>query len=171
MFSHRTPLRVIDSPELRKLFMRIFKNLHSNQSDYTYRILSDLYGIFACAAESSDMPLAENYSAFVQSAIAYMNANYENGINVRDVSSHMYMNFTYFSEQFTRGTGINPSKYLMGIRMTNGALLLKTTDLKVSEIALRVGMTPLAFTNAFKKHYRYTPKEYRGRSEKTVDNN
>ena len=50
--SHRTPLRVIDSPELRKLFMRIFKNLHSNQSDYTYRILSDLYGIFACAAAS-----------------------------------------------------------------------------------------------------------------------
>ena len=170
-FSHRTPLRVIDSPELRKLFMRIFKSLHSNQSDYTYRILSDLYGIFACAAESSDMPLAENYSAFVQSAIAYMNANYENGINVRDVSSHMYMNFTYFSEQFTRGTGINPSKYLMGIRMTNGALLLKTIDLKVSEIALQVGMTHIAYTNAFKKHYRYTPKEYRGRSEKTVDNN
>lgn len=103
--SHRTPLRVIDSPELRKLFMRIFKNLHSNQSDYTYRILSDLYGIFACAAESSDIPMTENQSAFVQNAVAYMNANYENGINIRDVSNHMYMNFTYFSEQFTKSTG------------------------------------------------------------------
>lgn len=168
--SNRIPVRHLESPEVRNLFMRIFRNIHSNKADHTYRILSDLYAIFACLSEAESDQMEGGSSAFINSVLAYMHANYPYGININDVCKHMYMNLSYFSELFTRETGINPSKYLMGIRMSNGAMLLKTTDLKICEIALRVGMTPLAFTSAFKKHYHYTPKAYRDRSEKTVHN-
>lgn len=106
----------------------------------------------------------------INNALAYINANYQLGITVEDVSKHLYMNLSYFSELFTKETGVNPSKYLMNIRMSNAMMFLQNTNMTIGKIALAVGMTPLAFTNAFKKRYRYTPQEYRRKSDKTVFN-
>ena len=58
----------------------------------------------------------------------------------------------------------------MNIRMSNAMAFLQNTNMKIGKIALAVGMTPLAFTNAFKTRYRYTPQEYRRKSDKTVLN-
>lgn len=160
----------MENPRVRELFEAIFRSIRSDSVDYIYKILSDLYQLFFLISETNKDKLTPSRSVLINNALAYINANYQLGITVEDVSKHLYMNLSYFSELFTKETGVNPSKYLMNIRMSNAMMFLQNTNMTIGKIALAVGMTPLAFTNAFKKRYRYTPQEYRRKSDKTVFN-
>ena len=168
--SSKLPVKQMENSQVRELFEAIFRNIRSDSADYAYKILSDLYQLFFLISETNQDKLNPPRSVLINNALAYMDANYHLGITVEDVSKHLYMNLPYFSELFTKETGVNPSKYLMNIRMSNAMAFLQNTNMKIGKIALAVGMTPLAFTNAFKKRYRYTPQEYRRKSDKTVLN-
>ncbi len=168
--SSKLPVKQMENSQVRELFEAIFRNIRSDSADYAYKILSDLYQLFFLISETNRDKLNPPRSVLINNALAYMDANYHLGITVEDVNKHLYMNLPYFSELFTKETGVNPSKYLMNIRMSNAMAFLQNTNMKIGKIALAVGMTPLAFTNAFKKRYRYTPQEYRRKSDKTVLN-
>lgn len=163
------PVRSFNSEELKKPFVNIFKCLNENSSNRTFMILSEMYRILDIAVGES--PLCDThikYSPLIQNAIIYMDANYTSGINVTDVCNYLFVNPSYFSALFKKSTGTTLSDYLMGVRMSDAAIKLKTTDMDISAIAASIGMTPLAFTAAFKRHYFFTPSEYRSNVKKRI---
>lgn len=164
-----TPVRCFETDALKKPFVNIFKCLNSNESNRSFEILSEMYGIFDILIKQSPLQNTHiNYSTLIQNATAYIDSHYALGINVTDVCNYLFVNPSYFSTLFKNSTGITVSDYLMGIRMSDAALKLKTTDMNVSAVAASVGMTPLAFTAAFKRHYHFTPSEYRNNTKKIV---
>ena len=169
--NNETPICVFPDSALKKNFISIFQNLYSEKRDYSYKILSEMYAIFDYIVEHSDVKTKHaTYPPFISNAIAFMNSNYALGITVEDICKHLFINTSYFSALFKKVTGMSPSAYLIGLRMSNATILLKTSNLSVSNIAASVGMTPLAFTAAFKRYYSLTPSAYRNEKKPKIMN-
>ncbi len=99
-----------------------------------------------------------------------MEQNFHYGISVNDVCEQLSIHPSNFSTLFTKEMGCPPVKYLMGLRVEYASLLLRTTNLSVSEIALQVGVSPLVLTFIFKKRTNMTPTQYRN-DKNTIDIN
>ncbi len=165
------PVCVFKDSVLKKAFISVFQNLYSDKRDCSYKILSEMYFIFDYVIQNSELKSKHaTYPPFITNAIAFMNENYKYGLTVAEVCEHLFINTSYFSELFKKNTGMSPSAYLIGLRMSNAAILLKTTDSSVSDVAAGVGMMPLAFTAAFKRYYGLTPSEYRSRKKQKLMN-
>ena len=64
--------------------------------------------------------------------------------------------------RFSEATGLSPSTYLQKLRLNQSAELLKSSDLSVSEIALRCGYgDPDYYSRLFKKQYQLSPTDFR----------
>jgi len=169
--SNESPVCVFPDSALKKNFISVFQNLYSDKRDCSYKILSEMYAIFDYIIRHSELKTKHaTYPPFISNAIAFMNGNYAFGITVADVCNHLFINMSYFSELFKKNTGMSPSTYLIGLRMSNAAILLKTSDHSISDIAASVGMMPLAFTAAFKRCYSITPSAYRSQEKKKIMN-
>lgn len=165
--TNENPVHSFDSDALKEPFINIFDQLYSNEPNLYFKIMSEIYGIFDIIAKETLLQNADiNYPPLVQNAIAFIDTHYSLGITVGDVCEYLFINPSYFSNLFKKSTGMTLAHYLMGIRMSSSATKLKTTGMSISDIAASVGMTPLAFTTAFKKHYFLTPSKYRNNKQK-----
>ena len=71
-----------------------------------------------------------------------------------------------FSRRFNQAIGEAPNQYLQRVRMEAAKELLRTTELKIIEIANQVGTTNLSsFNKLFKKIVNMSPKQYRAQHE------
>lgn len=74
----------------------------------------------------------------------------------------VYFNPSYLSRLFKQVTDINLSEYISTARMNKAKELLGEPDVKIQEVAERVGFgTATNFTRSFRKHTGMTPQEYR----------
>lgn len=70
----------------------------------------------------------------------------------------------HFTQLFRKNTGLSCMQFLAQLRMEKAKELLHQTDLKISEIAERVGYeNPLYFSSYFKKWVGLNPSEYKER--------
>lgn len=70
------------------------------------------------------------------------------------------MSRSIFAERFTKAVGEPPLRYLSRWRLTLAADLLRSSGLKVTEVAYRSGYaSDAAFSRAFKTHFGYAPSE------------
>ena len=68
----------------------------------------------------------------------------------------------HFNRLFKRGTGIQPSQYLIRLRIDAARRLLRETTRSVIEIGNEVGYTnPSHFARIFRKETGLTPSDYR----------
>jgi AraC-like DNA-binding protein len=75
-----------------------------------------------------------------------------------------------FATHFARRAGSTPMEFLCEQRMTHAARFLERTDMKVIEIAARVGYrSQAAFIRRFVARFGMTPGELRRRSRRTVN--
>ncbi len=83
-------------------------------------------------------------------------------ITLQTLSENLYLNPSYISKIFKYETGELLSDYIHRQRMDKAACLLANSRNKVYEIAASLGYQRThSFIYAFKKHYGYTPQEYR----------
>lgn len=93
----------------------------------------------------------------------YLEDNYSDP----DISLISAANFTcvspnYLSTVFSQDTGVTFSEYLTGLRIKRAKVLLRTTNMRTSEVAYSIGYSnPHYFSFIFKKITGITPKEYR----------
>lgn len=98
----------------------------------------------------------------VQKILLYIGKNYANEITVQEIAEQFRINESYLSALFKKETGINLSNYLQRYRLFKAMELLKNSDLRINEIAYRVGyQNPCYFTEQFKKIFNITPSEIR----------
>ena len=90
-----------------------------------------------------------------------MHSNYDT-IRISDVVEYAGFSRSYFTSCFHKYTGVSPQEYLLQYRMKEGCRLLLSTDMKIQDIAEKVGYdSGLNFSRIFRQVYGVSPKEYR----------
>ncbi len=98
----------------------------------------------------------------IKQAIAYIQENFDQDLNMAVVSNHISMNYSLFSYLFKEYTGSNFVNYLKGIRMEEAKRLLAETDLRIIEISAKIGYdNEKHFMKIFKASCGVSPSEYR----------
>lgn len=98
----------------------------------------------------------------------HIETNYHEHLSLQSISERFYIHPNYFSKRFKEKFGSNFIEYLTAIRMKQAASLLKESELKVHQIAERVGFEDAAyFSSVFRMTYGATPKQYRDQSIRT----
>lgn len=99
----------------------------------------------------------------IQSIQSYIKENYMDSLlSLKKISEVFNISESYFSYLFKAETKQNFSEYLELIRMNQAMILLKTTDINVSDMYLELGYNNAnSFRRAFKKVHGVSPKTIR----------
>lgn len=96
--------------------------------------------------------------------IEYMEKNFREKCNLKDIATFAHFSPVYFHGIFKLATGKTPYEYLFTLRIEEAKRLLMTENLGMTEIAERCGFTSQSYFNySFKKETGQTPSEYRRR--------
>lgn len=87
---------------------------------------------------------------------------YQTGITLEEIAVRLNITPEYLGTQFHKEVGVNFSTYIRNYRMNKAKELLCGTQLKLYEIAEKVGYSdPKYFSRVFKEHTGQLPAEYR----------
>lgn len=106
--------------------------------------------------------IADNRYSYIHLATAYIRNNLDRNVTLQQVARHVHINPNHFSEVFKKETGQSYIEFVTQERMRLAAELLKTSQMKISEVAGKVGYEDIKyFGQQFKKYMGLTPSEYR----------
>ena len=92
----------------------------------------------------------------------YINHNFKEKITLDTLANIVHLNKFYLSRTFKAAVGQTPIEFLNERRLEEASVLLKTTDLTISEIASMIGFSSQSyFSELFLKSRGNTPTKYR----------
>ncbi len=93
---------------------------------------------------------------------SYMHDRMDEEITLTELATLVNLSRFHFCRAFRLATGLAPHAWLTAHRLSHARLLIMTSALPISEIALAVGYgTPSAFTAAFRKSFGTSPTQLR----------
>lgn len=90
----------------------------------------------------------------------YIDKNYSVQLKLSDACRMAGINRTYFCKYFNLVTEQTFQNYLHAIRFQRAKDLIKNKNLRITDIAERVGYSPKYFSKAFKRHFGTPPNKY-----------
>lgn len=94
--------------------------------------------------------------------VDYITKNYNQDITSSEAAINFHMSNGYFCRLFRKNFGYSFHNYLNSYRIEKSMLLLKNTDMSVSEISSAVGFNSFSYySKTFKDYSSLTPSEYR----------
>ncbi|MGG4146739.1 response regulator [Paenibacillus algorifonticola] len=107
--------------------------------------------------------LMENYESLrVYLTKQFINKHYKGELSLEKVADYLQLSPAYLSNLFKKETGQNFIDYVTEVKIGRAKFLLKTTDLKIAEIAREVGYgDEYYFSKVFKKNVGESPLKYR----------
>jgi two-component response regulator len=113
--------------------------------------------------DKRDQITGRQYSFLLNKAKDFVEKKYmEPEISLNSVAEYIGLSPTYFSTVFKQEAGMNFIDYLTKTRIDEAKRLLRSTDKRISDIAMEVGYRDQHyFSSAFKKYQGDTPKSYR----------
>jgi two-component system, response regulator YesN len=128
---------------------------NNRPEDEVFKLLSSIMTMF-------HVSIADNRYSYIHLATAYIRNNLDRNVTLQQVARHVHINPNHFSEVFKKETGQSYIEFVTQERMRLAAELLKTSQMKVSEVAGKVGYEDIKyFGQQFKKFMGLTPSEYR----------
>lgn len=125
-------------------------------------LLGELIKLFSENKNESLMPRISDGQSKILSVISFINQNYKKHITLEALSKVFYLNPSYLSRSFKEETGIGFKEYLISVRLKEAAILLKNTDLGISEIYVKVGFcSQNHFCKTFKAAFGVSPLKFR----------
>lgn len=98
----------------------------------------------------------------IRQAKQYIQKHFAEQITLEEVSNVVGLSPAYFSVQFKKAEGEGFAKYLINVRIEQAKVLLRETNISVSEICRKVGYNDLKhFTHTFEKAAGVKPAVYR----------
>jgi AraC-like DNA-binding protein len=102
-------------------------------------------------------------------AVRAVEENYLNPINLADLASVSGYSLDRFRHIFKEETGSSPLNFIFNKRLEHAQLLLRTTDQKISSIAMDCAFsTSSQFCTMFKKQFGITPEQFRRYNRGTI---
>ncbi|OUM95185.1 MAG: AraC family transcriptional regulator [Thermobacillus sp. ZCTH02-B1] len=118
----------------------------------------------AARADQPRRTAAAQRTERIKAALEYIERRYAEPIRLGDLASAVSMSEAYFCRLFKRITAATPVEYINLYRVRQAAILLRSTDRKITDIALEVGFRNLSYFNTvFRQRFGCTPTEYRRR--------
>ncbi len=110
-----------------------------------------------------DRQSLSRYAGLIRDACAFIERNFQNpDLCLGDAARAVHLSVNHFCTVFAQETGSTFIGHLTRLRMKRARELLRTTELRSSEIAGLVGYgDPHYFSYLFKKHAGMSPREYR----------
>jgi AraC-like DNA-binding protein len=129
-------------------------------------LLSEALRLFAESAPEANGWLAATLDPVVGRALSLLHEDPTREWSVDELAREASTSRSVLTERFSRLLDQSPMQYLTEWRMQLAADLLRSTALKVADIAERIGYgSDAAFSRAFHRHVGMWPAEFRG--EKT----
>jgi two-component system, response regulator YesN len=100
-----------------------------------YRWIKDLMEAAVWITEGS----GTRTDAAVHEAVEYIKLHYQNKLKLQQVAGHVHLNPAYLGQRFKKQLGVAFNEYLHSVRTEEAKKLLRRTDLKITDIAARVG--------------------------------
>jgi transcriptional regulator GlxA family with amidase domain len=96
-----------------------------------------------------------------------MDREYAEPLDVESLARGVHMSAGHLSRQFKRAYGESPYSYLMTRRIERAMVLLRSTDLSVTDVSLAVGCSSLGtFSTRFAELVGEPPTSYRTRASR-----
>lgn len=94
----------------------------------------------------------------------FIEAQIAGDVSLQTIADHVGLHPVYLSTLYKQEMKENISDFIIRYRMEKAGMLLRTTDIKIYELASRLGFqNPPYFSKLFKQHYGVTPQEFRDR--------
>ncbi|MFW5846263.1 MAG: AraC family transcriptional regulator [Planctomycetota bacterium] len=92
----------------------------------------------------------------------HIEARFYEQIDVDGLAAMAGLSRAHYSTRFARAFGLPPLAYVIHLRMEHAALLLANPQLRIQQVAARVGyQDPFHFSKQFRKHHGSSPRQYR----------
>jgi AraC-like DNA-binding protein len=99
-------------------------------------------------------------------AIQLMRERYAEPLTREELSRAAHASPWHFSRAFAKATGTSPSEFLANVRIQAAKRMLRTTNLRVTDVCLRVGYNSLgSFCRQFHKLEGVSPLRFRRAGE------
>jgi two-component system response regulator YesN len=120
-----------------------------------------IYDIFlALLAGKQDGQTTWSYA--VKKCIAFIRDNYHRNIGLSEAARHAEVSHSYLSFIFKQETGINFNAWLSRYRVEEAKKLLKSTNMRIYEVAEKTGFSnPYYFSKVFKEYTGLNCKNFR----------
>ncbi len=98
----------------------------------------------------------------IESAIEYIKHNYNRSISREGLACMVSINPDYLGKLFKQYTGLRLNDYINKLRIENAAILLKSTEKSITEIAFEVGFDSMStFYRLFTTYHKTNPVTFR----------
>jgi AraC-like DNA-binding protein len=98
----------------------------------------------------------------IENAKEYIQDNYAKDISVFEIAQKAFVSPFHFSRMFKEFTGISPHHYLVDTRLKHAEMLLKNTDIPVTQVCFASGFNNAEhFSYAYKKKFKIQPSSVR----------
>src|SRR5690606_20794894 len=98
----------------------------------------------------------------IQRIKKYIDQHYAEPISLKSIAAHFYINPVYLGQLFKKNYQLYFNEYFLQLRIQEAKKLLRQTDLKIYEVAERVGFShPEYFVSQSAKHEKLSPTAYR----------
>lgn len=151
--------------ELKKHLEEIFKVYEEKQPFYKLllksQILNILYLLFSAQAVRT-VSVSSKRNTSMKAAIDFIAQNYNRHISAEEAAAVAGYSKYHFLRIFKEAAGTEFSRYVNRVRFDHAALLLKESNLSITDIALATGFSDSAyFTRKFKEEFHTTPLNFR----------
>ncbi|MDR1604157.1 MAG: helix-turn-helix domain-containing protein [Gracilibacteraceae bacterium] len=127
-----------------------------------YAPLADISRIDIGDAAADKFAARFSARVMVQSTCLAVLGKPESKISLTDIAGRLFVNSKYLGTLFKKETGRSFVEYVTFVRMERAKTLLRDRNLKIYEIAIRLGYDDVDyFSRVFKKQTAETPSKYR----------
>ncbi|WP_159887745.1 AraC family transcriptional regulator [Paenibacillus puerhi] len=162
--SQEQPVFETDQDEfIQNCFMDMFKATEQGLNK-ELRLLGAFYSFLSVIlnADSAIKATDNVRGQYVEQAMAIIEQNYANNLQIEQLASKLKLNRKYLSKIFKDTVGVTPQQYSLQYRMNRACELLKNPLLSISEVSSSIGYKdPLLFSRMFKRIMAVSPSQYR----------
>ncbi len=153
-----------DFAQVFRLTKELFQEIQTRSSGYLFNKLVIFGTILGKLARlySQKEKNTKHFHIRTSAVISYINTHFKEDIPEEKLCSLACLSASGMRRNFIRLTGVSPLQYQLQLRISEAAVLLKTTGKSISEIAFETGFTDNSyFGRQFKRIIGQSPGAYR----------
>lgn len=162
-------LRLTDTTiSVSKTIKRIMNELNASHQFSHEIIIGELYCLLAKIAQFNYFN--NNNFSKIDEIMNEIKINFSDNTSNQDYAYKCGLSLPHFLRCFKQATGTSPLSYKLNIRIDHAKQLITSTELSINQISQVVGFNdPFYFSRYFKKLTSYSPKEYREKFSKNIN--
>ncbi|MHB1485376.1 MAG: helix-turn-helix domain-containing protein [Saccharofermentanales bacterium] len=157
--------KIKNSQDIKRLITVLISYLSNNESNSYLSVslsfcelLLVIKKIFSMNKEN----IPSNQQDYINIAIEYIKINFHLQINPEIIAKEVHLSSDYLQHLFKKRTGNSIMDYVLSIRIEHSKIILKNTDLSLTEVAISSGIhNSQYFSTCFRKQTGMSPSKYR----------